>query len=266
MGSIKVWAWYMAMVVQFTYAGSKILIKIALNKGLSQLVFMVYRHLIAMLLLGPLAYFLERKQRPSLSLPTMIKIFFLSSLGTIMHLNYISNSFRLEKLKLESANGRDKVCGTLICIGGALIFTFWKGGYLFKGFIRSPLINSHDESRGSTHGSMYHKENWIKGSLLILTGNTAWRPIFAAMFSLLQLIIVGIFSAIVFAEGLHLGGLIGAILIVMGLYLVLWEKSSDNPLQRKVENNDKNSLDPKTLEISVANQPSSINTNSSEKL
>ncbi|KAJ4970757.1 hypothetical protein NE237_003856 [Protea cynaroides] len=372
MGCIKVWASYIAMVVvQFAYGGSNILIKIALNKGLSQLVFMVYRHLIAMLLLGPLAYFLERKQRPSLSLPTMIKIFLISSLGTTIHLNvyYLGLDYtsptvgsslsnvvpgftfimavllRLEKLKLESAKGRAKVSGTLICIGGALIFTFWKGGYLFKGFTRSPLINIDDESRGSTHGSMHHKENWIKGSLLILTGNTAfsaslilqalvsnvfpvplslntlicffaslqstvlalildrestsWRlgwdvqlltivycgvvisalvyflqtwcinakgPVFTAMFSPLQLVIVGIFSTIVFDEQLHLGGLIGAIFIVAGLYLVLWGKSSDNPLQRKVENNDKNSLDPETLEISVANQPSSISTNSSEKL
>ncbi|KAJ4970467.1 hypothetical protein NE237_003566 [Protea cynaroides] len=372
MESIKEWASYMAMVVvQFAYAGSNILIKIALNKGLSQLAFIVYRHLIAMLLLGPLAYFLERNQRPSLSLPTMIKIFFLSSLGTTIHLNvyYLGLDYtsptvasslsnvvpgftfvmavllRLEKLKIESAKGRAKVCGTLICIGGALIFTFWKGGYLFKGFTRSPLIDIDDESRGSIHGSMHHKQNWIKGSLLILTGNIAWSaslilqklvsdvfraplslnalicffaslqssvlalildrestswrlgwdvqlltivycgvvisalvyflqtwcisakgPVFAAMFSPLQLVIVGIFSAIVFAEQLHLGGLIGAILIVAGLYSVLWGKSSDSPLQRQVGNDDKNSLDPQTLEISMADQALSINTNSSEKL
>ncbi|KAJ4971100.1 hypothetical protein NE237_004199 [Protea cynaroides] len=372
MGSKKIWASYVAMVVvQFAYGGSNILIKIALNKGLSQLVFIVYRHLIALLLFGPLAYFLERKQRPSLSLPTMIKIFFLSSLGTTIHLNVyylgldytsptvassLSNVIlgftfvmalllRLEKVKIESAKGRAKVCGTLICIGGALVFTFWKGEYLFKGFTRSPLIDIHDESRGSIHGSMHHKENWIKGSLLILTGNIAWSaslilqklvsdvfpaplslntlicffaslqssvlalildrestswrlewdvqlltivycgvvisalvyylqtwcisvkgPVFAAMFSPLQLVIVGIFSAIVFAEQLHLGGLIGAILIVAGLYSVLWGKSSDSPLQMKVGKDDKNTLDHQTLEINMANQPLSISTNSSEKL
>ncbi|XP_043691712.1 protein WALLS ARE THIN 1-like [Telopea speciosissima] len=88
MGTLSTFGSYMAMVVvQFGYGGATILMKIALNKGLSQLVFIVYRHLIAMLLLGPLAYFLERKQRPSLSLPLMIKIFILSSLGTTVHLN-----------------------------------------------------------------------------------------------------------------------------------------------------------------------------------
>ncbi|KAJ4971830.1 hypothetical protein NE237_004929 [Protea cynaroides] len=371
MGSKKIWASYVAMVVvQFANGGSNILIKIALNKGLSHLVLIVYRHLIALLLFGPLAYFLERKQRPSLSLSTMIKIFFLSSLGTTINLNvyylgldytsptvasFLSNVnpgftfvmallLRLEKVEIESAKGRAKVCGTLICIGGALVFTFWKGEYLFKGFTRSPLIDIHDESRGSIHGSMHHKENWIKGSLLILTSNIAWSaslilqklvsnvfpaplslnilicffaslqssvlalildrestswrlewdvqlltivycgvvnstlvyylqtwcisvkgPLFVAMFSPLQLVIVGIFSTIVFAEQLHLGGLIGAILIVAGLYSVVWGKSSDSPLQMKVGNDDKNTLDHQTLEINMANQPLSISTNSSEK-
>ncbi|KAK2996339.1 hypothetical protein RJ639_026310 [Escallonia herrerae] len=75
------------VLVQFAYGGSNILMKIALEKGLDQLVFVVYRHLIAMLLLGPLAYIVERKKRPSLSFSVLMKIFVLSSLGTTIHLN-----------------------------------------------------------------------------------------------------------------------------------------------------------------------------------
>ncbi|VVA21270.1 PREDICTED: WAT1-related [Prunus dulcis] len=37
--------------------------------------------------------------------------------------------------------GQAKVAGTLFGIGGSLVFTFWKGGYLFKGFVKRPLIN-----------------------------------------------------------------------------------------------------------------------------
>lgn len=52
---------YVAMVaVQFAYGGSNILIKIAIERGLNQFVFVVYRHIIAMLLLAPPAYVLER--------------------------------------------------------------------------------------------------------------------------------------------------------------------------------------------------------------
>ncbi|XP_043690725.1 WAT1-related protein At1g43650-like isoform X2 [Telopea speciosissima] len=362
MGTLSTFGSYMAMVVvQFGYGGATILMKIALNKGPSQLVFIVYRHLIAMLLLGPLAYFLERKQRPSLSIPIMIKVFFLSTFGTTIclnvfyaGLNYTSPTvasalgnvtpgftfvmallLRLEKLRIKSAKGRAKVYGTLICIGGAMVFIFWKGGYHFKSLTRSPLIDI-DGTSGSVHGSIrHHKEDWIKGSLLILISFIAWSawlilqslvsdvypaplslntlvcffaslqssvlalfldrkptswrvewnvqlliiiysgivnsalgyylqtwcikekgPVFAAMFFPLQLVIVGIFSAIVFAERLHLGSLIGAFLIVVGLYTVLWGKSTNSYSEGKVGNDDKSSLDDhQTLEISLANQP-----------
>jgi hypothetical protein len=74
----------------------------------------------------------------------------------------------MEKLKIKSARGQAKVIGTLICISGSLIFTFWKGGYLFKGFVERPLINAYNTEM--RHG----KENWIKGSVLIFTSHIAW--------------------------------------------------------------------------------------------
>ncbi|ONI04208.1 hypothetical protein PRUPE_6G309000, partial [Prunus persica] len=49
-------------------------------------------------------------------------------------------------------------------------------------------------------------------------------PIFAAMFSPLQVITVALFSAISFAERLHFGSLIRAFLVIVGLYCVLWGK------------------------------------------
>ncbi|KAA8526049.1 hypothetical protein F0562_007851 [Nyssa sinensis] len=282
---------YMAMVVvQLAYGGSNILMKIALEEGLNQLVFVVYRHIIAMLLLGPLAYVLERKQRPSLTFSVIMKIFVLASLGTTIHLNVyyagleytsptvasaLSNVIpgltfllavllRMEKVKLGSAGGRAKVLGTLISIG------------------------SVSELR-------HVKENWIKGSALILISHFAWSawlilqavvykiyparlslntlicffatlqssflalffgrnptiwrlewnvklltivycgvvisalvyylqtwcisnkgPVFAAMFSPLLLVIVGIFSVVAFAERLHLGS---------SLYLLMTQSS-----------------------------------------
>ncbi|XP_015574461.1 WAT1-related protein At1g43650 isoform X2 [Ricinus communis] len=311
---------YAAMIlVQLAYGGSNILMKIALEKGLNQLVFVVYRHLIAMILVGPFAYVLERKQRPPLSLPVITKIFVLASLGTTIHLNVyyaglaytsatvasaLSNVIPsltfvmavllgMEKLKISSARGWAKVFGTVICIGGSLVFTFWKGGYLYKSLEERPLISIYS-SRG--HNELRHaKENWIKGSALILTSHIAWSawlilqavvykvyparlslttlicffasiqssvlalffgrnptlwkldwnvqlltiiyctwciskkgPVFAAMFSPLLLIIVGIFSAIAFAERLHVGSLTGAVLIILGLYCVLWGKRQED--------------------------------------
>ncbi|KAF9601754.1 hypothetical protein IFM89_022868 [Coptis chinensis] len=345
------------VMVQLAYGGSNILIKIVLETGQNQLVFIVYRHLIAMLILGPLAYAFERNRRPPLSFATTMKIFVLASLGTTIHLNVyyagldyttatvasaLSNVIpgltfllavllRMEKVVIRSAKGQAKVIGSLICIGGALVFTFWKGGYQFKGFTKSPLIHIY-KTRSSVRLSR-HKDNWIKGSALILSSNVAWSawlilqamvckvypaqlsmntlmcffaalqssaltlmfgrhpsswklgwdlhlltimycgvvnsalvyylqtwvisekgPVFAAMFSPLLLIIVGIFSAISFAERLHLGSLFGALFIITGLYCVLWGKSNDG-CEKEQPGNIENPLGHLNEDISIVNEP-----------
>jgi hypothetical protein len=47
-------------LVQLGYAGYFLLCKAALSNGANRLVFAVYRDIIALLILGPLAYFSER--------------------------------------------------------------------------------------------------------------------------------------------------------------------------------------------------------------
>lgn len=46
--------------LQFSYAGQHVILRTVLNMGVSKLVFPVYRNIIALLLLGPIAYFLEK--------------------------------------------------------------------------------------------------------------------------------------------------------------------------------------------------------------
>ncbi|CAL0299614.1 unnamed protein product [Lupinus luteus] len=53
-------------------------------------------------------------------------------------------------------------------------------------------------------------------------------PVFVTAFSPLCMIIVAILSSIILAEQLFLGRVIGAIIIVLGLYLVVWGKSKDH--------------------------------------
>ncbi|KAJ4828701.1 hypothetical protein Tsubulata_022857 [Turnera subulata] len=325
---------YVAMIiVSLAYGGSNILTKVALEKGLNQLVFVAYRHIIGMILLGPFAYVLERRQRPSLTLPLLLKIFIVSTLGTTIYLNVFfaglaytsatvasalnnvipSSTFimavllRMEVVKFTRAAGWAKVLGTLICIGGSLIFTFWRGGYLYKSLEDRPLINMYSTTQGTTtHEFRHPKENWIKGVALIITSNVGWSacmilqgvlskdypaplslttwmcffgsaqssflallfarnialwklewnvqlftiiycgvvisafvyylqywcisvkgPVFASMFSPLVVVIVAIFSAIAFAERLHVGSFIGGALIIAGFYCVLWGKRQD---------------------------------------
>lgn len=48
------------LVLQLCYAGFHIVSRLALNIGVSKIVYPVYRNIIALLLLGPFAYFLEK--------------------------------------------------------------------------------------------------------------------------------------------------------------------------------------------------------------
>nr|XP_043615284.1 WAT1-related protein At5g64700-like [Erigeron canadensis] len=335
---------YFAMVfAQFLFAGASITIKIGFANGLHQLVYVVYRHLVSMILFCPFAYVFERKERPALTFGVIFKIFGLSSLGATIHLNalcygltYTSPTvasaldcltpsltflmafiLRMEKVKFTSSKGQAKVLGTLISITGTLVFTFWRG-FQVKEILKKPLIDIYDSNGFSGHV----KQNWVKGATLISTSKVAWSlwlifqglihkaypapfsintmiclfailqssflaiffardatlwklewdvniltiiyggfvvsgltgylvlwsiskrgPVFAAMFTPLQLPIVGIFSAIVFNERLHIGSIIGALIIIFGLYCVLWGKSEDKffELDKQIENEDKTS-------------------------
>ncbi|XP_023637458.1 WAT1-related protein At5g07050 [Capsella rubella] len=53
-------------------------------------------------------------------------------------------------------------------------------------------------------------------------------PVFATAFSPLMMIIVAVMGSFVLAENIFLGGVIGAVLIVIGLYAVLWGKQKEN--------------------------------------
>ncbi|KAM1209335.1 hypothetical protein ACFX2J_014890 [Malus domestica] len=247
----------------------------------------------------------------------------------------------MEKLKIRSARGQAKVAGTVFCISGSLIFTFWKGGYLFKG-VEKPLISVYN-AKGSVGQIKHVQENKIKGSALILISHIAcsawlilqavvskvypaplslttimcffaslqssflalffarnpssWRlewnlqlftivyfgvlttalvyylqtwsnshkgPVFAAMFSPLQVIIVAVFSAIAFAERLHYGSLIGALLIIVGLYCVLWGKRKDDLVAEHAEMENVTLDENKVVEISM-NEISVVNPATPEK-
>ncbi|KAL8202126.1 hypothetical protein R6Q57_011273 [Mikania cordata] len=328
---------YLAMVVvQIVYAGATITIKIAITNGLNQLVYVVYRHLISTLVFCLFALVFESKDRPSLSFAVIVKIFVLSSLGSTIHLNGVSYGLaytpatvssalncltpaftfliafllRMEKVNIRSYKGQAKVLGTLICIAGTLVVTFWRGGDELKGLVSRPLIELK-----APQGHV--KQNWVKGATLISASKLSWSlwlifqglvhkmypaplsinimicffaslqssllalffardanmwkiewdvnllaivygglvisgltyylvlwsiqkrgPVFAAMFTPLELPIVGLFSAIAFNERLHLGSLLGALLIVVGLYCVLWGKSEDNLINFEENQND----------------------------
>ncbi|CAH8325019.1 unnamed protein product [Eruca vesicaria subsp. sativa] len=52
-------------------------------------------------------------------------------------------------------------------------------------------------------------------------------PVFVSAFNPLSMVIVAVLSSFVFLEKMHLGRVVGSVVIVIGIYLVLWGKSKD---------------------------------------
>ncbi|MQL99706.1 hypothetical protein Taro_032433 [Colocasia esculenta] len=64
---------------------------------------------------------------------------------------------------------------------------------------------------------------YVQGLVIQMRG-----PVFASAFSPLMMIIVAIMGSFILAEKIYLGGILGAILIVAGLYSVLWGKYKEH--------------------------------------
>ncbi|XP_022981731.1 protein WALLS ARE THIN 1-like [Cucurbita maxima] len=69
------------LALQFGYAGFHVVSRAALNMGITKLVFLVYRNIIAFLILLPFAYFIEKKERPPFNLNFLLQFFLLALVG-----------------------------------------------------------------------------------------------------------------------------------------------------------------------------------------
>ncbi|CAI0599652.1 unnamed protein product [Linum tenue] len=165
--------------------------KAAFDGGLNPSVLVFYRQILATLILAPLAFFLEWKHAPSLSLVTFCKIFVLALVGTVtmnIHgfgLLYTSASlaaattnclpvvtffmavlFRVETLKIGSTFGNAKLVGLAICMGGVASLAFYKGPH-FKIF----CLFKHSFGQSQY---LQSRKTWIKGCFFMLSCSFTW--------------------------------------------------------------------------------------------
>ncbi|KAJ4722659.1 WAT1-related protein [Melia azedarach] len=292
------------------------------NHGMNPHVYITYRHIVAGIVLFPLAYFLERKKRPKLTLALLVEIFIVSLFAIGLSLNmyfasmtYTSTTFvaavinttsavtfviaivlRIEVVEFGNARSTAKVLGTVLSLAGGMIMTLYKGPTMRNPC--HPLIHIHRNN--SIH------EQWLKGAVLsvaccislsigyILQSMTlkgyparlslatwmcffgaaqsalftvvvehkqaSWRigfnidlwstvyggimisglyifiqlwctekrgPVFVTVFSPVSTILVAVLAYFVFGEKLYLGSIIGAVIVIVGLYMLLWGKEGD---------------------------------------
>lgn len=323
---------YLAMIsLQFGYAGMNIITKVSLTNGMSHYVLVVYRHAVATAVIAPFAFFVERKERPKLTFSIFCQIFALGLLGPVIDQNfyyaglkYTSPTFacamsnvlpamtfvmaamlRMEKVDIKKVRSQTKIAGTVVCVGGAMLMTLYKGPIVP---IFGRTHHNHFASPSSS-SSVNSDKDWTKGSILLVAACLAWAaffilqaavlkkysaqlslttlicfigtlqsiaitlvierdpsvwalgwnmnlltavysgvvasgiayyvqglcmkikgPVFATAFSPLMMIIVAIMGSIILAESIYLGSVVGGVLIVVGLYAVLWGKLKDHKI------------------------------------
>ncbi|KAG2265619.1 hypothetical protein Bca52824_072698 [Brassica carinata] len=310
------------LVVQFIFAGMFILFKLTAHDGTNLRILVAYRLSFATLFMFPLALIFQRKKRPEFTRRLVLLAFLSGLLGAaIPNILYLpglvrtsatfstaasilspvitlllSLAFRMDTLRLGSNEGRAKLLGTLLGVGGALLFVFYKGFELHIWSTHVDLLKSSGQSSGPATENQHHIS--ISGVLMVFGCNVSakiskefgghcwnislmnatgslvcmvvalcsehnwnqWRlgwnisllttvysgvvvsglvmplvawciekkgPLYVTVFSPIRLVIVALVGSFALEETLYLGSLIGAIIMVGGVYLVVWCKMKE---------------------------------------
>ncbi|KAF7840344.1 WAT1-related protein [Senna tora] len=313
-----------------------ILLKKSLQEGMNNLVFITYRLTTSTIFLAPIGYFWERNGRPRLTFRILCYLFFSAIVGAsvtqyffLLGIQYTSATFAcafvnmvpvitfimalpfgLERVNIKCKSGIAKIVGTVVCIGGALILTLYKGKALFS------YNNSHHHDMHAAQiwktgsrvkfGSPINIQKWSIGVIALILGTLFWSSwfllqsnigkrypcqysstaimtffgaiqsaiiafatgnnmsmwllkgkmqiitvlysgmvgsglcfvgmswcvkkrgaVFTAAFSPLVQVMAAMIDIPLLHEQLHLGSVLGSILVMVGLYIVLWGKKKE---------------------------------------
>ncbi|KAL6579352.1 hypothetical protein OROMI_009568 [Orobanche minor] len=188
--------WYpvlVMIVIDLAFAISNILLKKIVDHGINRLVFITYRQSVSAIFLSPLALFLERKNRPKLTFAILCYLFVSAIIGAsatqylfLLGIEYTSATFScaflnmipvvtflmtticLEKINVKHNSGRAKVLGALVCLGGSIVLTVYKGIPLFH-FEGSEHVNQSMERHMKLNSHVW-KERWVIGSMALFAG------------------------------------------------------------------------------------------------
>nr|BAC83635.1 nodulin-like protein [Oryza sativa Japonica Group]BAD30993.1 nodulin-like protein [Oryza sativa Japonica Group] len=248
-GSIKAYA--AVVLIRIMYSVMQVVSKVALDQGMSPLVFIFYRHTAAALVLIPIAFVLERGKAKRVTLKNAGKMFIHALYGVTgcgdffnLGLNYASATSSSALYNVQPVVGvyeteeipwtclwnvfqgpliedTSKLMNTTIQISFASVqafvvavaaerdFSKWKLGWNFG--LAAIIYNGVIVTALS-----YYMQIWTIAKR---------GPVFLAMSMPLTLIFTIIISSFILGEAVSLGSIVAGILLIGGLFNVLWGKN-----------------------------------------
>ncbi|KAK1287314.1 WAT1-related protein [Acorus calamus] len=285
--------------LQFGYAGMFIIIMVSLKEGMNHYVLVVYRNIIAAAVVAPFAFYFERMEKIKIkNVRSQAKIFgtTVTIAGAMVMAMYKGPALDLfhtggQPHHDSSSSGggpqeSNYLEGTLLLIVSSvcwsaffvlqshtletypveLSLTAW---ICFMGAVEGgvvALVMEHKASAWTIHwdarivAAIYSGvvcsgiTYYVQGIVLKERG-----PVFVTAFNPLCLVIVAILSSFILKEEITLGRVIGAIIIIIGLYAIIWGKSKDHIVSPLLEDDKKGELALPVVAAKESAKPSSSN-------
>ncbi|CAM0907605.1 unnamed protein product [Alopecurus aequalis] len=323
---------YLAMVLlQVGFAGLYVVAVSSLKGGMSHFVLVVYRNIVATVVMTPFALYFERGQRPTMTVNIFVKVMGLAFVEPVLDQNLyflgaqltsagvtsalmnilpaitfvLALILRMEKVRMRSLHSQAKIAGTVLTVAGAVLMVLYHGPAVQFPWTRGQHVaasSGADEQGGA---------GWIKGTIMVVCACVAWAcffvlqsstlraypadlsltvlicgvgslmsgavalvaergnsrawaigfdihlftvvyagivcsgvayylqgvvsrqrgPVFVTAFNPLCMIITAVTGSIILKEEITRGSVIGAAIIVLGLYFLIWGKSKDDVSQ-----------------------------------
>ncbi|XP_057759561.1 WAT1-related protein At1g43650-like isoform X1 [Arachis stenosperma] len=232
----------MAMVLQ---SGSMVVIKAAMNDDFNKYVLIVYSLALSTLLLLPFLFLLPRSERPPLSFSTLCNLFLLSLCGLKFrtnicicgHRSQLTNSclchaqphssFNFCTCTFIQASVIKNYPTVMVTVFFQLLFSTIQCSIF-------ALIAVRDQSAWQLKldtgliAIFYQAIAATTLRYLLCTWSVQKAgPFFCSMFKPILIIFTVIMGALFLGDDFYLGSLIGAVIIVVGFYGVMWGKATE---------------------------------------